>query len=241
MSLSYASRHTRRVPGSTSCVRRCVGVARAAREGLPPLGDGLRTPRRASKRASSATKAPQRSPRGTRPSSPPPRPGGTRTERRRTRPQPLQAARALDAARDLFVRGFRPMKTQLLLDSTPPRRVQTRSQPQILGQDPRQLPPPSRNPKLLGYRRRGSRNSFSVTPPCEDRARSRRLAAGNWSSSCLGLNSGSRGEIGEIGRIAASDVYRSGLANRVDFDGPGGLVALSAILAFNLEVVIARS
>ena len=164
MSLSYASRHTRRVPGSTSCVRRCVGVARAAREGLPPLGDGLRTPRRASKRASSATKAPQRSLRGTRPSSPPPRPGGTRTERRRTRPQPLKA-RALDTARDLFVRGFRPMKTQLLLDSTPPRRVQTRSQPQILGQDPRQLPPPSRNPELPGYRRRGSRNSFSVTPP----------------------------------------------------------------------------
>jgi len=29
-----------------------------------------------------------RSPRGTRPSSPQPRPGGTRTERRRTRPQP---------------------------------------------------------------------------------------------------------------------------------------------------------
>ena len=165
MSLSYASRHTRRVPGLTSCVRRCVGVARAAREGLPPLGDGLRTPRRASKRASSATKAPQRSLRGTRPSSPPPRPGGTRTERRRTRPQPLKAARALDTARDLFVRGFRPMKTQLLLDSTPPRRVQTRSQPQILGQDPRQLPPPSRNPELPGYRRRRSRNSFSVTPP----------------------------------------------------------------------------
>ena len=68
-------------------------------------------------------------------------------------------------ARDLVVRGFRPMRTQLLLDSTPPRRVQTRSQPQILGQDPRQLPPPSRNPKLLGYRRRGSRNSFSVPPP----------------------------------------------------------------------------
>ena len=68
-------------------------------------------------------------------------------------------------ARDLFVRGFRPMKTQLLLDSTPPRRVQTRSQPQILGQDPRQLPPPSRNPELPGYRRRGSRNSFSVSPP----------------------------------------------------------------------------
>ena len=97
MSLSYASRHTRRVPGSTSCVRRCVGVARAAREGLPPLGDGLRTPRRASKRASSATKAPQRSPRGTRPSSPPPRPGGTRTEPRRTRPQALRQPRALDA------------------------------------------------------------------------------------------------------------------------------------------------
>ena len=165
MSRSHASRHARRVPSSTGCVRRCVGVARAAREGLPPLGDGLRTPRRASKRASSATKAPQRSPRGARPSSPPPRPGGTRTERRRTRPQPLKAARAVDAARDLFVRGFRPMKTQLLLDSTPPRRVQTRSQPQILGQDPRQLPPPSRNPELPGYRRRGSRNSFSVTPP----------------------------------------------------------------------------
>ena len=97
MSLSYASRHTRRVPGLTSCVRRCVGVARAAREGLPPLGDGLRTPRRASKRASSATKAPQRSPRGTRPSSPPPRPGGTRTEPRRTRPQALRQPRALDA------------------------------------------------------------------------------------------------------------------------------------------------
>ena len=169
MSRSHASRHARRVPSSTGCVRRCVGVARAAREGLPPLGDGLRTPRRASKRASSATKAPQRSPRGTRPSSPPPRPGGTRTERRRTRPQPLKAARALDAARDLFVRGFRPMKTQLLLDSTPPRRVQTRSQPQILGQDPRQLPPPSRNPELPGYRRRRSRNSFSVSPPLVQR------------------------------------------------------------------------
>ena len=59
--------------------------------------------------------------------------------------------------------GFRPIRTQLLLDSTPPRRFQTRSQPQILGQDPRQLPPPSRNPKLLGYRRRGSRNSFSAS------------------------------------------------------------------------------
>ena len=168
MSLSYASRHTRRVPGSTSCVRRCVGVARAAREGLPPLGDGLRTPRRASKRASSATKAPQRSPRGTRPSSPPPRPGGTRTERRQTRPQPLKAARALDARpRSFCPRISTIMRTQLLLDSTrtPPRSVQTRSQPQILGQDPRQLPPPSRNPKLLGYRRRGSRNSFSVSPP----------------------------------------------------------------------------
>ena len=93
MSLSYASRHTRRVPGLTSCVRRCVGVARAAREGLPPVGDGLRTPWRASTRASSATKAPQRSPRGTRPSSPPPRPGGTRTERRLTRPRPLSSRR----------------------------------------------------------------------------------------------------------------------------------------------------
>ena len=97
MSRSHASRHARRVPSSTGCVRRCVGVARAAREGLPPLGDGLRTPRRASKRASSATKAPQRSPRGTRPSSPPPRPGGTRTEPRRTRPQALRQPRALDA------------------------------------------------------------------------------------------------------------------------------------------------
>ena len=97
MSRSHASRHARRVPSSTGCVRRCVGVARAAREGLPPLGDGLRTPRRASKRASSATKAPQRSPRGTRPSSPPPRPGGTRTEPRRTHPQALRQPRALDA------------------------------------------------------------------------------------------------------------------------------------------------
>ena len=121
MSLSYASRHTRRVPGSTSCVRRCVGVARAAREGLPPVGDDLRTPRRASKRASSATKAPQRSPRGTRPSSPPPRPGGTRTERRQTRPQPLKAARALDARpRSFCPRISTIMRTQLLLDSTPP-------------------------------------------------------------------------------------------------------------------------
>ena len=72
-------------------------------------------------------------------------------------------------ARDLVVRGFRPMRTQLLLDSTPPRRVQTRSQPQILGQDPRQLPPPSRNPELPGYRRRRSRNSFSVSPPLVQR------------------------------------------------------------------------
>ena len=45
----------------------------------------------------------------------------------------------------------------------------------------------------------------------------------------------------KLAGLAALDVYRSGLANRVDFDGPGGLVALSAILAFNLEVVIARS
>jgi hypothetical protein len=97
MSRSHASRHARRVPRSAGCVRRCVGVARAAREGLPPLGGGLRTPRRASTRASSATKAPQRSPRGTRPSSPPPRPGGTRTEPRRTRPQALRQPRALDA------------------------------------------------------------------------------------------------------------------------------------------------
>ena len=151
MSLSYASRYTRRVPGSTSCVRRCVGVARAAREGLPPLGDGLRTPRRASKRASSATKAPQRSPRSTRPSSPPPRPGGTRTERRRTRPQPLKAARALDAARDLFVRGFRPMRTQLLLISTPPTRRRSTPPPRISSaESPRRRPgsPPSESRTL---------------------------------------------------------------------------------------------
>ena len=157
MSRSHASRHARRVPSSTGCVRRCVGVARAAREGLPPLGDGLRTPRRASKRASSATKAPQRSPRGTRPSSPPPRPGGTRTERRRTRPQPLQAARALDAARDLFVRGFRPMKTQLLLDSTPPTRRRSTSPPRILSSEsPRGRPgsPPPKSPTLEATRSR---------------------------------------------------------------------------------------
>jgi len=161
MSLSYASRHTRRVPGLTSCVRRCVGVARAAREGLPPLGDGLRTPRRASKRASSATKAPQTSPRGTRPSSPPPRPGGTRTERRLTRPRPLSSRRRPVS--------FCPTNGKLLLISTPPRRGQTRSQHQILIQDPRQLPPPSRNPELPGYRRRRSRNSFSVSPPLVQR------------------------------------------------------------------------
>ena len=161
MSRSHASLHARRVPSSTGCVRRCVGIARAAREGLPPLGDGLRTPRRASKRASSATKAPQRSPRGTRPSSPPPRPGGTRTEPRRTRPQALRQPRALDAGPrsccDLVVRGFRPMRTRLLLDSTPPTRRRSTSPPRILSaESPRRRPgsPPPKSPTLEATRSR---------------------------------------------------------------------------------------
>ena len=157
MSRSHASRHARRVPSSTGCVRRCVGVARAAREGLPPLGDGLRTPRRASKRASSATKAPQRSPRGTRPSSPPPRPGGTRTEPRRTHHRLSGSPELSTPARDLVVRGFRPMRTQLLLDSTPPTRRRSTSPPRILSSEsPRGRPgsPPPKSRTLEATRSR---------------------------------------------------------------------------------------
>ena len=48
---------------------------------------------------------------------------------------------------------------------TPSRSPQTRSQPRILGQDPRQLPPPSRKPELRSDRGRGNRSSFFVSPP----------------------------------------------------------------------------
>ena len=44
-------------------------------------------------------------------------------------------------ARDLVVRGFRPMRTQLLLDSTPPTRRRSTSPPRILSSEsPRRRP-----------------------------------------------------------------------------------------------------
>ena len=60
-------------------------------------------------------------------------------------------------ARDLVVRGFRPMRTQLLLDSTPPTRRRSTSPPRILSSEsPRGRPgsPPPKSRTLEATRSR---------------------------------------------------------------------------------------
>ena len=60
-------------------------------------------------------------------------------------------------ARDLVVRGFRPMRTQLLLDSTPPTRRRSTSPPRILSaESPRRRPgsPPPKSRTLEATRSR---------------------------------------------------------------------------------------